>query len=199
MSDFGVVVMQLGVPRHNVHAHQPCRVALHRNAQLPRLVDNRLAPLRPEGQKVRRHTRDPRVLAVRPISLHVHTEALVQVPCEIGPEQRPRRLGPAIDRMLMMRPALAVPPGSGDVQDDTADVDLRVAVLAPAMQECRSHQVRWNGLDGAAPAVSDPRITAIFEHRVLQRRPCRIDAKPLDRSPHIGFRDGPQRGDALVR
>ena len=91
----------------------------------------------------------------------------------------------------MMRPVLAVLMGARDIQDRAMDMKLRIVLPACPMREGRPYQVsRYRGADIAA-AFLDPRITAMFEHRVLQRRLCRIDGHPLDLRAHSRFRDRP--------
>ena len=71
------------------------------------------------------------------------------------------------------------------------DMELRIVLPARPMREDRPYQVsRYRSADIAA-AFLDPRIAAMFEHRVLQRRLRRIDGQPLDLRTHIRFRDGP--------
>ena len=71
------------------------------------------------------------------------------------------------------------------------DMELRIVLPARAMRERGGYQVsRYRGAD-IATALLDSRITAMFEHRVLQGRLCRIDSQPLDRRTHFRLGNGP--------
>ena len=92
---------------------------------------------------------------------------------------RSRRLHPAVDRVLMQRPVLAVPVCPGGIEDHAVGMKLRVVVPAGSMLEHRGGYIGRQHLDIAVP-VTDAGIGAMPQHRFLQRYPSRIVMRLLD-------------------
>ena len=194
--DFGVVVVRLAGARQFVHAGHPGCVAERRDTQFSGPRDDRLAPLRPECLQVLRHPVDPGELAVGTVLLHAQAEILLKIPGEVCPEQRTGRLLPAVDRVLVVRPPLAVFARPRKVEYRAMHMKLGVVLAAGAVDEGGAHQLRFYGTDDAV--LTDTRVAAILQHRVFERRAGGGYSYCLDPLTHVGLGDGPQRGHAFV-
>ena len=192
-----VVVVRLAGPGDLVHAGHARSVAERGNAQLAGLGDDRLPPLRPEGLQVLRHALDTGKPAVWTVLLHLHAEALAEVPGERIAVDRPRGLGPAVDRVLVHRPPLAVLVRPRGIEDDAVGMELRVVLPAGAVLEHRHGDVGGEHPDPPL-LVPDPRIGAVAEHGLFQRHPGGIVVRLLDLATQRRIGDGPERGHALV-
>ena len=146
--------------------------------------------------QVLRHPLDAGELRVGTVLLHPDAQVLLKLPGHVGAEQRAGRLLPAVDRVLVMRPPLAVLAGAREIEDRAVDVELRVVLPAGAVDEGGAQQV---GLHRPGhPLLSHTGVAAMLQHRVFEGRPCRGHRHRLDALAHRGFGDGPERGHALV-
>ena len=121
----------------------------------------------------------------------------MQAPGECIAVDRPRRLHPAVDRVLVQRPVLAVPVCPGSIEDHAMGMKLGVVVPAGAMLEHRGGYVSRQDLDIAVP-VTDAGIPAMAQHRLFQCYTRRIVMCLLDLRTQPGVGDRPQSRDALV-
>ena len=137
VADLRVVVRRLAGPRDLVRRCRPRRVALDRKAHLPGRFDNRRPALRPVSDQVLGHACDTRELSILAVLFHADAEALLQAPGQCIAVDRPRRLHPGVDRVLVQRPVLAVPVCPGGIEDHAVGMQLRVVVPAGSMLEHR--------------------------------------------------------------
>ena len=144
------------------------------------------------------HACDTGELSILAVLFHADAEALLQAPGQGIAVNRPRRLHPGVDRVLMQRPELAVPVGPGGIEDHAVGMQLRVVVPAGSMLEHRGCDIGGQHLDIAVP-VADAGIGAMAQHRFFQRYTRRIVMRPLDLRSQLGIGDCPQGGDTLVR
>ena len=179
VTDLRIVVVRLAGPGDLVDAGHARGVAARRNAQLAGLGHDRLAPLRPEDLQVLRHALDTGECAIGTVLLHRHAEALAEVPGQGIAVNRARGLGPAVGRVLVHGPPLAVLAGAGRVEDDAVGVELRVVLPAGAVLEHRYWDI--GGQDPYPPLpVTDPGIGAVAEHRLFQRHAGGVVVRVLD-------------------
>ena len=195
--DLGIVVMGFPRSRQLVDAGHARGVAERRNAQLSSLGDDRFPPLRPVDLQVLRHAAHAGEPVVGTVLLHRHAEALAEVPGQGIAVDGACSLGPAVDRVLVHGPPLAVLAGAGCIEDDAVGMKLRVVLPAGAVLEHRHRDVGRQDPDAPLP-VPDPRIRAVAEHRLFQRQAGGVVVGFLDPEPKRGIGDGPERGHALV-
>ena len=144
-----------------------------------------------------RYPRDPRELSILAVLFHADAEAFLQAPGQCIAVDSPRRLHPAIDRVLVKRPVLAVPVGPGGIEDHAMSMQLGIVIPAGAMLEHRGGYISRQHLDLAVP-VTDAGIGAMAQHRLFQRYARRIVMRSLDLRTQLGIGDGPQGRDTLV-
>ena len=193
----GIVVVGLTRPRQLVDSSHARGIAERRNAQLSGLGDDRLPPLRPGDLQVLRHADDAGEPGIGTVLLDRHAEALAEVPGQGVAVDGARSLGPAVDRVLVHGPPLAVLTGAGRVEDDAVGMKLRVVLPAGAVLEHRHRDIGRQDPDLPLP-VPDPRIRAVAEHRLFQRHPGGVVVRFLDPGPKRRIGDGPERRHALV-
>ena len=179
MPDLRVVVRRLAGPCDLVRCCCPRRVALDRKAHLPGRFDNRRPALRPVSDQVLGHACDTRELSILAVLFHADAETILQAPGECIAVNRPRRLHPGVDRVLMQRPVLAVPVCPGGIEDHAVGMQLGVVIPAGAVLEHRCRDIGRQHFDLAVP-VTDTGIGAMPQHCFLQRYASRIVMRVLD-------------------
>ena len=177
--DLWIVVGRLARSRDLVRRRRTRCVALDRKAHLPGGVDNRRTAFRPVSDQVPGHACDTRELSILAVLFHADAETILQAPGECIAVNRPRRLHPGVDRVLMQRPALAVPVCPGGIEDHAVGMQLRVVIPAGAVLEHRCRDIGRQHFDLAVP-VTDTGIGAMPQHCFLQRYASRIVMRPLD-------------------
>ena len=206
MPDLGVVVGRLAGPRDLVRRRSPRCVALDRKAHLPGRFDNLTPALRPVRDQRRRFlpdgssgwgkARNAGELIVLAVLLHVNAKPVPQVPRQGIAVDRPCRLHPGIDRVLVQRPVLAVPVRSRGIEDCAMGMKLRIVLAARAMLEHRAHDVRRH--DPGSVSFLKPRPGAIPQHRLCQCGTGCVIVRALDLRTQLRIGNSPQGGDALV-
>ena len=141
--------------------------------------------------------RDAGELIVLAVLLHVNAKPVPQVPRQGIAVDRPCRLHPGIDRVLVQRPVSAVPVRSCGIEDRAMGMKLRVVLAAGSMLEHRPHDVRRH--DPGSVSFLKPRPGAIPQHRPCQCGTGGVVVRALNFRTQLRIGDSPQGGDALVR
>ena len=179
VANLRIIVRRLAGPCDLVRRCRPRSVALDRKAHLPGGVDNRCPALRPVSDQVLGHACNTRELSILAVLFHADAETILQAPGECIAVNRPRRLHPGVDRVLMQRPVLAVPVCPGGIEDHAVGMQLGVVIPAGAVLEHRCRDIGRQHFDLAVP-VTDTGIGAMPQHRFLQRYASRIVMRVLD-------------------
>ena len=177
--DLRVIVRRLAGPCDLVRCCCPRRVAHDRKAHLPGRFDNRRTALRPVSDQVPGHACDADEFSILAVLFHADAEAFLQAPGECIAVDRPRRLHPGVDRVLVQCPVLAVPVCPGGIEDHAVGVKLGVVIPAGAVLEHRCRDIGRQHLDIAVP-VTDTGVGAMAQHRLFQRYASRIVMRVLD-------------------
>ena len=106
-------------------------------------------------------------------------------------------LGPAVDRVLVHSPPLAVLVRHGRVEDQAVGMKLRVVVAAGAVLEHSRHEVGPQHVD-LSVTVADAGPGAMAEYRLLQRHARGVVVGPLDLGRAASGSAMAQRAETLL-
>ena len=144
------------------------------------------------------HAGDAGELVVGAVLLHADAEALLKVPGQRGAVPGAEGLGPHEGRVLVVGSVLAVVTGVRDVEADDVRVQLGVLLAVFAMLEHRGDQFGGDDFQ-VAVAAGPSRVCAFSEHPGFVGFTRGVVVRALNFLAEVGVRDGPERGDGLVR